>query len=220
VWKLVSKVLFVLCCVGCSNLPFQKVSYVTLEEVNPAVMREQFALSLPQQFQLVNTILFQYNRYSTSAIGYTSVDNYKKAFTVVCLNPLGIKLFELSEVGGNLVHKFALGEFAQHGNFAQVVADDIKRIYFNRVPVATAEVNKKKYKIIFKQPTGSGMIKFVFAGKDNVLIEKCYYEGRRKVWSVFYYEYQFKKGKLYPLGIILKNYQFGYQLEVVLKEIK
>ena len=53
-----------------------------------------------------------------------------------------------------------------------------------------------------------------------MLIEKRYYEKNRLLWSIFYYEYRQDHGKLYPGGIILRNYRFGYNLVVRLKEVR
>ena len=218
-WQLIITGLVVLYSAGCSSIPFQGVSYVSVDLVHPAAVRERFSLLLPRKFQLVNTIVFQYNRHYTSAIGYTAIDTHQKIFTVVCLNPMGVKLFELSGDANDVECRFALEGFTRQGDFAQAVADDIRRIYFDRIPGPEAEVCKQKHKIIFRQSAGSGIMEYVFAGKDNVLIEKRYYEGDRRVWSVFYYEYRLEDGKLYPVGIVLRHHQYGYQLVVRLKEI-
>ena len=217
---LITTGLVVLCSAGCSSIPFQSISYVPVDAVEPAAVREQFARSLPLKFQLVNTIVFQYGRHAISVIGYTAVDAYQKVFTVAGLNPLGVKLFELSGDANDVERRFAIEKFTSRGDFARAVADDIRRIYFDRIPGPEAEVYKKKYKIIFRQPIAAGIMEYVFAGIDNVLIEKRYYEGGRRVWSVSYYEYRREKGKLYPAGIILTHHEHRYQLVVRLKEIR
>ena len=60
----------------------------------------------------------------------------------------------------------------------------------------------------------------MFAGSEGLLVQKCYYESGRKVWSASYYEYRRKHGKLYPDGIILEHHDYGYRLVVRLKEIR
>ena len=45
---------------GCSTVPFRKVSYVSVEGVYPSQVRRQFALSLPSELKLLNTIVFKY----------------------------------------------------------------------------------------------------------------------------------------------------------------
>ena len=219
-WGLIITGFVVLYSAGCSSIPFQSVSYVSVKSVHPEEVRERFSLLVPRKFQLVSTIVFQYDRHYISAIGYIAIDTHQKIFTVVCLNPVGVKLFELSGDADDVECRFALEEFTHHKDFAQAVADDIKRIYFDRIPDSEAEVCKQKYKIVFRQSAGSGTMEYVFAGPDEVLIEKRYYEGDRQLWSVFYYEYRLENGKLYPAGIILRHHQYRYQLVVRLKEIR
>ena len=212
--------LAVLCISGCSSIPFKKVQYVSVSEVQPAAIREQFASALPQKFQVINTIVFQYKRHKFSAIGYTDIDAIQKLFTIVCLNHAGIKLFELTGNNNSFECKFAFEGASSPGNFTQAIADDIRRIYFNCIPAPESKVYKKKNKIVFRQPAETGVMEYIFAGADNLLVEKRYYKGWRRIWSVFYYEYRRKNGKLYPAGIMLKHHKYNYQLTVRLKEIQ
>lgn len=207
-------------CSGCSSIPFKKVQYASVNAVQPAAIREQFASILPQKFQVINTIVFQYKRRKFSAIGYTDVDTLRKLFTVVCLNHAGIKLFELAGNNNSFECKFAFEGASFPGNFARAVADDIRRIYFDCIPDPEAEIYKKRNKIVFRQPAENGVMEYTFAGADNLLVEKRYYKGWRKIWSVFYYEYRRKNGKLYPSGIMLRHHKYNYQLTVRLKEIQ
>ncbi|MDL1964309.1 MAG: hypothetical protein LWW98_08270 [Deltaproteobacteria bacterium] len=214
--------LSILCLTCCTNIPFQKTALVPVELFDPTDVRQQFAGSLPSEFQFVTTIEFMYKRHSIpSAIGYIAADIKNKSFTVVGINPIGGgTLFELSMEKDRVACRFAIEEFTRHGDFANVVADNIKKAYFDCIPAADANVFKKKYTIIFRQPEVSGTMEYVFAGADKVLIEKNYYENNKKVWSVFYYEYQKVNKKLYPAGIIIKHYQYEYNLVVRLLEIR
>lgn len=216
--------LYILCltCCASDSIPFQKIALVPVELCDPADVRQQFAGSLPSEFQLVTTIEFMYKRRSIpSAIGYIDADIKNKSFAVVGINPIGgCTLFELSMEKDRVDCKFAIEEFTRHGDFANAVADNIKKAYFDCIPSADANVVKKKHTIIFRQMEVSGTMEYVFAGADKVLIEKNYYEKNRKLWSVFYYEYQKVNEKLYPSGIIIKHYQYEYNLVVRLLEIR
>jgi len=220
--KYITAGLYILCLTACASIPFQKTALVPVELFDPADVRQQFADSLPSEFQLVTTIEFMYKRHSIpSAIGYIAADIKNKSFTVVGINPIGgCTLFELSMEKDRVDCRFAIEEFARHDDFAKVVADNIKKAYFDCIPAADADVVKKKHTIIFRHPEISGTMEYVFAGADKVLIEKNYYENNRKVWSVFYYEYQKMNEKLYPAGIIIKHYQYKYNLVVRLLEIR
>ena len=213
--------LALLACWGCASIPFREVSPVPeAAGVEPAGVRGRFESDLASRYQVIGTIVFRYGWRSFSAIGYTAVDSDKKSFTVVGLTPIGIKLFELTGDASKVETRFAMEEFTRKGKFAETVAGDIRRIYFDRVPEAGASARKETDRIVFTQPEDDGTLTFVFAGADNNLVEKRFSVDNEKEWAVFYYEWVRREGKLYPSGIILKNYRYGYRLTIRGKEIR
>ena len=214
-------ILFLFCCWACSSsVPFKKIDLVSVNKVNPESVRELFKKSLPLKFKVVNSIVFKYKHQSFSSIGYTTVDLNKKTFKVAGINPMGFKLFELTGDNQNVDCVFAVKEFSRHGDFANAVGDDIRKIYFNRVPSSEAKVCKNKNKIIFIQPSKAGTLEYVFGGAEKVLTEKRFYNQKRLIWSVYYFEYKKENNMLYPAGIILKHHKYSYQLVVRLMEIR
>ena len=214
-------VLGLLCVVGCSTVPFREIELVSVEAVDPEEMLGRFGLALPVKCRVVTTVTFKFMGRAVTAIGYTDADTSKRTFTVVGLHPSGgITLFELSGDADHVESAFALEEFTRRGDFAQAVADDTRRIYFDCVPGPAAKVSKKNGRIVFRQQAAQGDIEYVFGGADGVLVRKRYYEKGRKVWTASYYEYRWEQGKLYPAGIVLEDHEYGYQLLVRLKEIR
>lgn len=209
-----------LCAAGCGSIPFRETQFISVESVNPIKARDEFAENLPSQFQVIDSIIFQNKWGGITAIGYTEVDTIDKEFTVVGLNPLGVKLFELIGDSDNVTRIFALKEFSRRGDIALAIANDIRRIYFDRIPPPEARIYKEKYKIIFRQDDPNGSLEHIFAGEDNRLIEKRYFRGEKNIWNVSYYEYHWNNGKLYPGGIILNHYQYRYKLIIQLKEVR
>jgi hypothetical protein len=208
------------CILGCRAAPFAEPDLVSVDELDPQAVRDQFSLELPVKFRVVNTVTFQFRGRSFTALGYTEVDTSTETFTVVGLHPAGgFKLFELSGDAEDVECTFALEELSRRGEFAQAVGNDTRRMYFDRIPAPDARISKGKHRIFFRQHTADGEMEYVFAGVRGVLVEKRYYENGRKVWSASYYEYLRKNGRLYPSGIILKHHEYGYQLVVRLKEI-
>jgi hypothetical protein len=202
-------------------VPFREVALVPLEGVDPQSVLERFARELPDAFQVVNSVTFQFKGEAFAAIGYTDIDAVARTFTVVGLHPAGaVKLFEVSGDSENVESGFALEEFAVRGDLARAVGDDTRRMYFDRLPSPDASIRRERYRILFKQSAGDGEIEYVFAGKDGLLVEKRYYESGSKIWSASYYEYRREKGKLYPEGIILDHHGYGYRLVVRLREIR
>ena len=205
---------------GCAAVPFQRTSYVPLGSVDPQLMRREFESSQPDSFKIINSIVFKYKWRSFSALGYLDVNRGLKIFSVSCLNPMGIKLFELSGDKDAVRTNYVLKELLSKGDLPQVAGDDIRRIYFGNVPSGEAKAQKEKRRVVFSEPSGSGVIKYIFAGSPTMLVEKKYYEKTRLIWSVSYYEYRQERGKYYPSGIMLKNSRFGYSLIVRLKEVR
>ncbi len=213
-------VLIILICAGCSTIPFPRTSYVPVDSFDPQLVRQDFAASLPDKFQAVNTIVFQYKWRSFFALGYIDVNRERKTFAVSCLNPVGIKLFELSADSDSVKTNFVLKELLSKGDLPRVVGEDIRRIYFDNVPSGEAQIEKERYRIIFDQPRGLGFVRYVFAGSQKALVEKSYFEKGSCAWRVYYSEYRREQGKFYPAAIALKNYRFGYNLIVRLKEVR
>lgn len=212
--------IFLICLTACSSIPFQKTTYVPLDSVEPWAIVETFKNNSPENFRLINTIVFEYNWNKLSAIGNIEVDVREKTFKVVGINPMGVKLFELSGDETKVDTVFAMEQFTKNNNFASTVGADIRRIYFDVIPSQGAEVQKKKYQVKFREPSGAGMVEYIFAGSGGYLIEKNFYEEDMLIWKISYYEFQQKNGKVYPAGIILQNYRYGYSLTIRLKEIQ
>lgn len=211
----------ILVVVACSTVPFREVDRVPLEGVDAETLRAEFARVLPLSFRIVNSVTFHFKGNSFSALGYTEVDTLTETFTVVGLHPAGaVELFEVSGESENVESGFALEEFSAWGDLARAVGDDTRRMYFDRLPSPDAKAHRERYRVLFRQEEGEGELEYVFAGSDGLLVQKCYYENGRKVWSVSYYEYREKQGKLYPGGIILEHHDYGYRLVVRLKEIR
>ena len=189
-FKLIFILFILLNSVGCSSIPFKNIDYVALDNINPDNLRLEFKTLLAQKLEVINSIVFEYKWHSFSALGYTQLDLVNNTFQVSCMNPVGIKLFELTGDRNTINPNFVLKELLQRGDLPQAVGEDIRRIYFDMLPSGQA------------------------------IIEKHYYEKNRKIWSVFYYDYLMNNGRLYPAGLILKHHRFGYNLIIRLKEVR
>lgn len=205
---------------GCAGIPFQKAERVPIGKIEPGEVKEQFALRLPEKFRIINSMVFEYKGGTLSFIGYSDIDTLEKTFTVVGLTQFGIKLLELTGNNDKTELKFAIEEFTKRENFAETVAGDIKKIYFDRLPGAGAKASREKYETVFARDENGATIEHVFAGAGNLLVEKRCTVDNIAVWSVNYYEYRIENGKLYPAGIILENHKYDYRLILRLKEIR
>lgn len=212
--------IFVILFIGCSRLPFKQVELVPVADINSQEAINKFENLLPDEFTIIDTIVFKYRGRAITGIGYTKVDAKNNNFRTVCLNPAGVKIFEIQSFGEEIITNFVAGKLDELGDVSEKVAQDMKRIYFNRVPSDQAIVGKLKKKIIFSQIREPGILKYVFGGIDGLLIKKKYYEKNKLIWSVSYYRWEKHQGKFYPLGIVFKNYKYDYQLVSRVKEIR
>ncbi len=205
---------------GCSSVPFQKTADVSMRGKDPEAVVDNFRKSLPGHFQLLNTILYKYGWTEFSTIGYIEINTGTKTFAAAGMNPMGLKLFELTGDEDSVKPLFMMEEFRKNGKFAASAGEDIRRIYFDLIPSADAEIKKGDYRLVFRQRSGTGFLVYIFAGAGAYLTEKKYYEDNNLKWRVSYYEYRRKDGMIYPGGIVLDNYRYGYSLIVKLKEIR
>jgi hypothetical protein len=205
---------------ACTRVAFESAPRVRLNEKNPERIRAHFANALPLQFQRVDTLTFQYGGRRMSAIGITDVDMEAESFKVVGLNPLGIKLFDLSGDMRTINSRFVAPAFSQHKNFAQSIAQDIRRIYFHRIPASSADVSVGKYQAVYQNKEGHERLTYIFSGEIPRLTSKQLCRNNNIQWRVQYFEYVKINNHIHPGKIYLKNHKYNYQLTIVLKEIR
>lgn len=217
--KVVILLTAILLAAGCTHIPFQETERVPIESADPKSVVEQFKAHSPESFQLLNSVVFEYSWKTFMGVGYIDVNRQNSLFKVVCLNPMGVQLFELSGDRDTIVTHSALPALMQYGDLPTAVGTDIRRIYFDLIPSDKAHVWRSSYAINFRQPYGSGVMEYKFAGKGQELVDKVYFENDEIVWRISYYEYREQNGKHFPQGIIMINYRHGYQLTVRQKEL-
>ena len=218
--KIVSLLLLCVCFVcGCSLVLFEKTQYVLLGNKAPADVLREHVAAMPTSFKIVNTTVFQFRTRKFLSLGYLSVDMNEKAFELAGMNSMGIKLVEIAAKNKVVTVNNVMEEISKRGDVTKVLVEDIYRIYFDQIPEADAQIRVKDKEIVFSQHNGSGKLEYIFAGRGNHLVEKVFYEKKKKIWSVQYYEYMNQDNKVYPKGIIYKNHLYKYKLTINTKEI-
>ncbi len=203
-----------------TSMPFKEPVLGPLANTDPQAVIDRFRSAAPDEFRLVSTIVFDYHWFTVSGIGYVEIDRVGGRYKVVCMNQLGVKLFEFEGDRNGLVRQYAIEPLARAGNVAEAVGKDIQRIYLDLTPSSVSRRRSGKNTLIVRERAGEGSIDYEFAGPDGNLLKKTYREDHRAVWRVSYYDYQEKNGKLYPAGIIFANYRYGYRLIVRQREIR
>lgn len=205
---------------GCVSVPFKLHERVSMEGKDPQEVVSRFNEALPDKLNLLSSIMFRYNFMSKlTVLGSIEADIATREFSVVGISPLGVKIFEVAVDRDGIRNKYVIPPVAEKGDLAAVVARDIERIYYDRVPFADAEVRVRRKSIEFAEPHGDGRVVYVFAGPEANLVMKKYYEHGILRWKVGYYEYKKEGGRLYPGGIVLTDNKWGYTLTARTRKI-
>ncbi len=210
---------FALLCTACSTVPFKTAELVSMEHADPKTIYERYGSETPDAFKIINSVIFEYKWTTFSGVGFLSLNAKERTFALSCMNPLGVKLFEVSGDQNGVTTHFALEEFTKKGDLGAAVGDDIRRIYLDLMPAPDAEINRKKKELVFIHRLEKGRMEHVFAGRSPLLIEKDFFENGELIWRASYYEYRRHNGRNYPGGIIFENNRYGYRLIIRLKEI-
>lgn len=205
---------------GCATqAPYAPVALVPLGGRAAEEIRGELAGGMPGSFTALQSAVFEYRRRALTAVCLIHVDMPSRSFSVVGMTPLGVKLFEI-EVRDDVVEtSFAAPGLEQHGNPVQAIAGDIMRVYFDRIPPASAVYRRGENRLVYMLPEEEGTLEMVVGGKPPVLVEKRWLDGKDVVWSVSYHEHMEKSGALHPRGIVLNHRRYGYRLLLGLKEL-
>lgn len=203
---------------GCTPAVFPREQPVSISSLQTAELAGRFRSSLPETLNSLNSVVFDYAGIKFLGLGFIEIDRSRESFRVICLNPMGVKLFDLSGERGSSVTNFAIEPMAKQGDISSLVAADIRRIYFDLLPGSRIEPRRDEYEIIYGGGTPSGYIEHIYSGNNGDLAEKRFYADQFISWQVTYHDYRDIGGKRYPQGIVLTNYKDGYQLVIREKE--
>ncbi len=213
---------FVILLSSCAEIPFEKVTFKSVAHLDPNRVCKDFEKLIPSSFEVMESTVYIYKGLEISVISYTRVNEKENSVELIGLNPLGLKLVQVQASGSQTKYSFNITQIVNRVDeqiLADSIVEDIRRIYFNRVPPANAYMYKEESKIFVEQKKGDGKIEWVFGGPENRLYQKHYFIGEREVWSVRYFEYEVNGGCLYPCKIFFENYDHNYKLVLRLKEI-
>ncbi len=204
---------------GCTSVPFKTVPQIAPGTNSAETVRAAFACTQDSNYEALQSVVFQMFGRKMTGLGYFSVDTETSTFALSCMTPMGMKLFDIQGQGDAVKAVFALPQFGQKENLARAVGLDLKRTYFNNIPSESAEIRREKHRFIFVQRQADGRTEYDFGGPEQFLLEKRFYEGRKLVCRIRYYEYEPQDGFFYPRGIVLDNRKYHYRLILRLKSV-
>lgn len=88
------------------------------------------------------------------------------------------------------------------------------RAYFDIVPPLGAAWSKTRDRLVFKAMDEQGTTEYRYAWNDGRLAEKIRVEKGVTLWCIEYREYAETPTGLMPTGLMIRNKQRGYSIEV------
>ncbi len=215
---------------GCTTMDTPKHNFAALNNINEITAHKQinqYNDLVLEKANIINSTIFTFRGRTMSAFGITKLDTTNNNFSVAGFNPMGLTLFKMKIENGEIISSYVIPKFGTQNldRAADMISKDIAHIYFNRkinLEKKTLEFNE--YNITINQGADKKTYKYIFSGKPLKLTSKLMYENQEKIWSVDYYDYKIvdssTRGKEIPFKIFLKNYKYGYLLEINTKEVK
>jgi hypothetical protein len=201
---------------GCRGIPFSPAERVPLGHLAAAQIRERQNRAWTPLLQRTNTVVFEFRvlwrTVPLATLGIVSVDRVARTFTVVGLNPVGVKLFAVQGKDEGVTAHFLVPQLQQAETAARTIGADIRNIYFDLVPGASATVARTTSELIFRETAPSQVVEYVFAGAQPDLVEKRIFTGKRLLTRIRYYDYRDFGGYREPGGILLESRRYRYRL--------
>jgi hypothetical protein len=202
-------------------MPFEAEPKADFRSVDPSTVLAEFAAGVVQDFECLESVVFEFFGKELAGLGYVAINSDDGSYALSCMNPAGIKLFEFRGVGTKVETLFMPPQLEKiQGRFAESVAQDIRRIYFDWVPPAGAKLKRKKDRLIYTGPAADGAnVEYTFAGPQRALVRKRFSKGWKTQCTIEYFNYEKAGGMLYPCGIVLRNNQYHYRLVLRMKQL-
>ncbi len=148
-----------------------------------------------------------------TALGYAAVNRTVGDYAVVCVSPMGVKLFEAKRQSGvaSVVMAFPVKGNAEA--MGQAIGEDIESLYFGLIPPPNAVWRQGGQVLIATVEAGASREEWRFDAASGRLLKKTMWTagGAR---TVAFDEYRQAAGNWYPARMSLENRRFGYTLKV------
>ena len=159
---------------------------------------------------------------SIAAIGLCAFSNERGYLALSLISTTGIKLIEIAEFNGKRRSVFAISEIADDEKAADLIADDVKRIYFH--PLGNPlyyQCSANKVRLIWIEGSIKNELSFGFDQEleRTVLKEKKIFIDNELAGLVYYYDHQVFNGRNVAMRIRYENYKYGYNLILKNREV-
>jgi hypothetical protein len=195
---------------SCRSLP-------PLPPADAARIPADYAAALPVLFTAQQTMVFEFKPHwwwptiRMTALGYARVNRKTGDYAVVCLSPLGVKVFDVARSNGVVAaHTMFSVRGDDQASAGKAISDDISNLYFNLVPGADTALKQKGHRLVFK----GERIELEFDRVTGWLV-------RKKVWNqdvlstLTFGDYRTGNGVSYPETMTLENRRYRLILRTV-----
>ncbi len=202
---------FLLFLTGCSV--FQPCVPLTLTQAPKP------SLPAPQAFHAVQSVVFTFYGRSMTGIGVLSLNRASRTFELSCMTPMGTKLFDLRMADGEPEVLFALPFFTEKEGFAEAVALDIARIYFDPEPLQIRRAFQKGDTLHLESGDENLSIEYLYQGNPPELVKKRFIRKRALEAQIEYRNFFDQDGFRCIGEAGLKSKLYGYRLTIRTKEL-
>jgi hypothetical protein len=179
----------------------------------------RFESSLPARFDSRQTLMFEVRPHwwwpsvRLTALGFASIDRTRHDYAVVCLSPLGMKIFEVARTNGQRRAVIQLPLPGDSDKFGEAIGDDIASLYFDLVPARDAAVSRRGGRLVFRETRDRRRVEYVFDVSTGRLERKTV-DGDAGRSTITFEDYRSDGDAAYPAAMTLKNHRHGYTLSV------
>lgn len=171
--------------------------------------------ALPASFNAQQTLVFEFKPHwwwptiRMTALGYATVNRKTGDYAVVCLTPMGMKLFDVSCSNGVATTRMTIPSRGDPAIMGKAISDDIGSLYFDLAPAPGAEVKQRGQRVIFRSASGEHEYNAV----SGELIRKVVRTPDTRSTLTFS-DYRQGTGLAYPETMTLRNHNNRYRLTV------
>lgn len=181
--------------------------------------------NLPLQWDAIQTVVFEikprwwWPPVRVTTLGYAAANRATGDYRLVCLSPLGIKMFEVSRINGRESASTPAPEFRDKQDFLDSIRRDASRLVQLDLP--------KKFRVtdwssecmtIEDASTATNRTRYVLSMSTSTVVSKLFYEGSRCVAQADYSDYRKVDGTEAPFRVVLHNKKTDYRLSLSVKE--
>ena len=193
---------------SCRSLP-------PIAPLEAAGIPRAYEQALPVSFKAQQTLVFEFKPHwwwptiRMTALGYATVNRRTGDYAVVCLSPLGMKLFDVARTNGVTATRMMIPAGGDQAAAGKAISDDIGNLYFNLVPPPTAVVKQKGTCLVFRGASSE----HAFNRITGQLVRKEVWTDRSRSTLTFG-DIRQENGRSFPGSMTLVNHAYDYCLRI------